>query len=221
MNAKLPQKSPELEAARKAYKLGDWADAQKFYQQAYSRAHEAGDTATRDHCQERITDCAEKIRTGVKLAGYIDLTPTWSAMRLVIAEGASRGDSGALEELSRMAELADRTVAASKEVGTKVSVTTEACVRFSVPEHYTSGPEFDNFAEAVAYARKTPGRSCVAMRQHWTVPGENGSRDSEILRWEVYPDRVVLVPKGQGGLSDEQAEAAKACHLPKPIGTFA
>jgi len=45
----------------------------------------------------------------------IDLTPTWEEVALLLAEGAAKGIPGAREELLRMARLADKQVALSKQ----------------------------------------------------------------------------------------------------------
>jgi len=48
-------------------------------------------------------------------------------------------------------------------------------------------------------------RAFVAMRIEAAVIGGIGDgTECELARFEVYPDRVALVPGGQGGLSDEQ-----------------
>lgn len=99
-------------------------------------------------------------------------------------------------------------------------------IYWTVPSHYSSGEEFGTFEEAVAAARAgqveftypgqgenggdlvTRSRACVALRQSCRYAPQTGvgtGNDCEILRWEVYPDRVALVPEGQGGLTDEQA----------------
>lgn len=45
------------------------------------------------------------------------------------------------------------------------------------------------------------------------IDGIGCGTDRELVRFEVYADRVVLVPPHQGGLSDEQAARVHA--LPK------
>ena len=56
-------------------------------------------------------------------------------------------------------------------------------------------------------------RAFVAIRiEAKTIDGFGDGTDRELVRFEVYPDRVVLVPERQGGLSDEQK--AKALKLP-------
>ena len=106
-------------------------------------------------------------------------------------------------------------------------------VRWTVPGSYGdqkiagkwSWPTFD---EAVAAARseisridypgQTPDhaftRAFVALRAEADIVSDYGT-DCEIMRFEVFQDRVVLVPENQGGLSDEQAAAAKAANLTK------
>jgi hypothetical protein len=95
-------------------------------------------------------------------------------------------------------------------------------IYWTVPAHYTSGEEFSTFEDAFAHARATQvridipqieseprwSRACVALRQtcRYAPGGISVGNDCEILRWEVYPDRVALVPKGQGGLTTEQAQ---------------
>lgn len=89
-------------------------------------------------------------------------------------------------------------------------------------------PEYASFDDAVAGARDRQSRidldwpsraghaprysrEFVALRQKCTYAPQEGvasGNDRELLRWEVFPECVVLVPDGQGGLTDEQRDAA-------------
>lgn len=96
-------------------------------------------------------------------------------------------------------------------------------IYWTVPGNYSPGEEFSTFEEAVAHARAKQvridipqieseprwSRVSVALRQscRYAAGGIGIGNDCEILRWEVYPDRVALVPEGQGGMTAEQAEA--------------
>jgi len=96
-------------------------------------------------------------------------------------------------------------------------------IYWTVPGDYSSGDEFSTFEKAVAHARAKQrridipqieseprwSRVFVALRQtcRYAPTGVGSGQDAEVLRWEVYPDRVALVPAGQGGLSSEQAQA--------------
>ena len=100
-------------------------------------------------------------------------------------------------------------------------------VRFAVPQHYTSGPEFDTFEEAVQHARSTiveftyPGqgpdggdlvkhsRAFVDMRvKHAHVRG--GTRDLPAVRWEVWLDRVECVAHHVDEVIEEGAKGVPA-----------
>lgn len=102
-------------------------------------------------------------------------------------------------------------------------------VRFTVPSHYgdacTDGRwDWPTFEEAVTAARSTietldygragrrDSRAFVALRQgsRYAAPTSAGSGvDEELLRWEVFRDRVVLQPPGRG-LTDAESDAARA-----------
>ena len=90
-------------------------------------------------------------------------------------------------------------------------------IRYAVPGHYGEGDEFHLFSSAIEVARAklaAGGRAFVAIRIEATViDGIGDGTDRELVRFEVYPDRVALVPPNQGGLSDEQK--AKALALPR------
>jgi hypothetical protein len=86
--------------------------------------------------------------------------------------------------------------------------------------HYGTFEETSTFEEAVKIARVKRAdkqvRAFVAIRIEAAVidgisPGIG--TQTELARFEVYPDRVVLVPTGQGGLSNEQRD--KVHLLPK------
>lgn len=62
-------------------------------------------------------------------------------------------------------------------------------VYFAVPTHYTIGPEFETFADAVAYARGEQvqgGRS----REFVDLRELSATGDRPLQRWEVFPDSV-------------------------------
>lgn len=82
-------------------------------------------------------------------------------------------------------------------------------------------PEYPSFAAAIVGARERQRplpwgghtREFVALRQRSTYapPQRPGSgADRELLRWEVFPSCVVLVPEGAGGLSEAQRDAVLA-----------
>lgn len=103
-------------------------------------------------------------------------------------------------------------------------------VRFTAPGSYGDQEiggvrSWLDFASAVAAARSTikrfdyPGskpdhafsRAFVALRvssKYAQVVSMTSGVDREVMRWEVFRDRVVIVPPGQGGLSAEQSSAA-------------
>ena len=91
-------------------------------------------------------------------------------------------------------------------------------IRYAVPGHYGEGDEYHLFSSALADARSKlaagHARAFVAIRiQAQVIGGIGDGTDRELARFEVYVDRVALVPPGQGGLSDEQKAIALA--LPK------
>ncbi len=91
-------------------------------------------------------------------------------------------------------------------------------VRTGVVGHYGLFDETPNLADAIAIARErlAAGHACatVAIRiEADLIDGIGDGVEKELVRFDVYPDRVVLVPAGQGGLSDEQK--AKVFTLPK------
>ena len=91
-------------------------------------------------------------------------------------------------------------------------------IRFGVPGHYGLFAETPTFEAAIALARKNLAAghacACVAIRiEAKIIDGIGDGTDRELVRFEVYPDRVVLVPHGQGGLSG--AQEAKVLALPK------
>lgn len=108
-------------------------------------------------------------------------------------------------------------------------------VRFTVPGCYGDQEigghrSWPDFAGAVAAARSTikrfdyPGvkpdhtfsRAFVALRvssKYAQVVNMTSGIDREVLRWEVFRDRVVIVPSGQGGLSNEQASVSAVANV--------
>jgi hypothetical protein len=78
--------------------------------------------------------------------------------------------------------------------------------------------ETPSLVAAIILARRNlaagHAREFVAIRiEARLIGGIGDGAECELARFEVYPDRVVLVPDGQGGLSDEQK--AKVHVLPK------
>ena len=105
-------------------------------------------------------------------------------------------------------------IAASKEL----LVLSGRGVRTGVIGHYGLFDETPTLEAAIAAAREKltihHARAFVAIRiEAKLIDGIGDGTETELARFEVYPDRVVLVPGGQGGLSDEQK--AKALALPK------
>ena len=77
--------------------------------------------------------------------------------------------------------------------------------------------EAPTIAAAIAAARgklaSGHARAFVAIRiEAKLIDGIGDGTERELVRFEVYPRHVALVPGGQGGLSDEQA--AKVLALP-------
>ena len=107
---------------------------------------------------------------------------------------------------------------ASNDPKKELLVLANSGIRFGVPGHYGLFDEKPSFAEAVAQARQNLAvghvLAFVAIRiEADIIDGIGDGTDRELARFEVYPDRVALVPKGQGGLTDEQK--AKIFELPK------
>lgn len=87
-------------------------------------------------------------------------------------------------------------------------VLSERGLRFGVVGHYGL---FDEAREQLAAGHV---RAFVAIRiEAEVIDGIGDGTERELIRFEVYPDRVAIVPAGQGGLSDEQKAKARA--LPK------
>ena len=91
-------------------------------------------------------------------------------------------------------------------------------IRFGVPGHYGLFEETPTLEAAIARARENLAKghacACVAIRiEAKLIDGIGDGTDRELVRFEVYPDRVALVPRGQGGLSE--AQEAKVLALPK------
>ncbi len=91
-------------------------------------------------------------------------------------------------------------------------------IRTGVIGHYGLFDETPTLAAAIGIARGKladgHARSFIAIRiEARLIDGIGDGTERELARFEVYPDRVALVPGGQGGLSDEQK--AKAHALPK------
>jgi hypothetical protein len=94
-------------------------------------------------------------------------------------------------------------------------------IRFGVPGHYGLFEETPTFEAAVEIARRNLANghacACVAIRiEAALIDGVGDGTECELARFEVYPDRVALVPANQGGLSDEQK--AKVHDLRKKHG---
>ncbi len=91
-------------------------------------------------------------------------------------------------------------------------------IRTGVIGHYGLFDETPNLAAAIAVAREklAAGHALafVAIRiEADLIDGIGDGTERELVRFEVYPDRVALVPANQGGLTDEQK--AKVFELPK------
>lgn len=91
-------------------------------------------------------------------------------------------------------------------------------VRTGVVGHYGLFDETPNLAAAIAIAREKlavgHARATVAIRiEAKLIDGIGDGTERELVRFDVYPDRVALVPANQGGLSDEQQ--AKVNALPR------
>ena len=91
-------------------------------------------------------------------------------------------------------------------------------IRFGVPGHYGLFDETATFDTAVKAARAKlatgHARAFVAIRiEARVIDGIGDGTERELVRFEIYPDRVALVPVDQGGLSD--AQKAKALALPR------
>jgi hypothetical protein len=105
-------------------------------------------------------------------------------------------------------------------VPTELLVLSGRGIRFGVPSHYGLFDETPTFEAAVktarAYIAKHNGntRGFVAIRiEAEVIDGIGEGTERELVRFEVYPDRVALVPADQGGLSD--AQASKVSALPR------
>lgn len=93
-------------------------------------------------------------------------------------------------------------------------------VYWTVCSSYGIGDEYPSFEAAVEAARAgiqefnygldtvNYSRAFVALRQKSNYPADRESPasgiDHELRRWEAFLDRTVLIPEGQGGLTDEQ-----------------
>lgn len=91
-------------------------------------------------------------------------------------------------------------------------------IRVGLVGHYGLFDEAPTLDAAVRAARAKladgHARTFVAIRiEAKVIDGIGDGTERELVRFEVYPDRVALVPPNQGGLSDEQK--AKALALPK------
>lgn len=106
----------------------------------------------------------------------------------------------------------------STAVPTELLVLSGRGIRIGVLGHYGLFDETPDLGAAIKAARaklaEGHARSFVAIRiEAAVIDGIGDGTDRELARFEVYPDRVALVPVNQGGLSDEQK--AKALALPK------
>lgn len=91
-------------------------------------------------------------------------------------------------------------------------------IRFGITGHYGTFHEAPTFNAALAAARVQLAaghtRAFVAIRiEAAVIDGIGDGIEKELVRFEVYPDRVALVPDDQGGLSNEQR--VKVLALPK------
>lgn len=91
-------------------------------------------------------------------------------------------------------------------------------LRFGVVGHYGLFDETPTLEVAIAAAREklAAGHALafVAIRiEADVIDGIGDGTERELVRFEVYPDRVAIVPDDQGGLTDVQK--AKVFELPK------
>ena len=91
-------------------------------------------------------------------------------------------------------------------------------IRVGVLGHYGLFDETPDLAAAIKAARvklaEGHARAFVAIRiEAAVIDGIGDGTERELVRFEIYPDRVALVPADQGGLSNEQK--AKALALPR------
>ena len=106
----------------------------------------------------------------------------------------------------------------STSVPTELLVLSGRGIRVGVLGNYGQFDETPDLAAAIKAARaklaKGHAREFVAFRiEAAVIDGIGDGTERELVRFEIYPDRVVLVPVKQGGLSDEQK--AKALALPR------
>ena len=111
-----------------------------------------------------------------------------------------------------------RALARPALIMTELLVLSGRGIRFGVPGHYGLFDETATFDAAVEAARaklaRGSARAFVAIRiEAEVIDGIGDGIERELACFEIYPDRVALVPPNQGGLSDEQK--AKAHTLPK------
>lgn len=88
-------------------------------------------------------------------------------------------------------------------------------IRVGVVGHYGLFDETPDLGAALKAAREKlaagHARAFVAIRiEAAVIDGIGDGTDRELVRFEIYPDRVALVPANQGGLSDEQKVKAHA-----------
>lgn len=115
---------------------------------------------------------------------------------------------------------------------TELLVVSGRGVRWVLTRHYGVYTEYPSSQDAIEAAREQlaagHARAFVAIRIEAEVidgildmGGESradNSTDRELARFEVFVDRLVLVPPCQGGLSD--AQNAKVLALPALPGRF-
>ena len=109
----------------------------------------------------------------------------------------------------------------STSVPTELLVLSGQGIRFGLLGHYGLFDEMPTMRTAIEAARGKlaagHARAFVAIRiEAEVIDGIGNGTDRELVRFEIYPDRIALVPPNQGGLSDEQK--AKAFALPKAKG---
>jgi hypothetical protein len=88
-------------------------------------------------------------------------------------------------------------------------------IRFGIVGHYGLFDETPTLVDAIIKARinlaRGHGNACIAIRiEADLIDGIGDGIDRELARFQVYPDRVVLVPSDQGGLSEVQEAKALA-----------
>jgi hypothetical protein len=88
-------------------------------------------------------------------------------------------------------------------------------LRVGVLDHFGIFDEFVTFNDALRAARKRIANGQLQVMISIRIDADiiNGlgcGTDRELMRFEVYFDRVTLVPSDQGGLTDDQRDSVRA-----------